>query len=354
MQANPKANSNYWVHTLHIFISLMIASAGFLGNAMIEALLLQGEKNITVFDCTKQSKWIDHSIVRYIHGTITNAQSIDTACRGMQIVFLTAAIIRPMDTFAYQYEKSFTVNVEGVQHILFSCQRHHVSCLIYSSTLMVNVPNTIHIQSPAILENHPYVTPATSTSHYALTKAIAEELILSADSPKGLRTISLRPSTIIGQSDHLYLELMLATKKCVYAGFTTTTDFVHVDNVVYAHLLAMRSFEAGRHDFIFGQAFNISNFQPMTMNEFNALVCHHIQEIKPCASPPRLLFLIAHLLHIIKAFIHLDFAFLGHLNFLTPNMLRLAHAKIIMNNQKAKTILGYAPITSVSTGIKRI
>lgn len=75
-----------------------------------------------------------------------------------------------------------------------ACQKHNVECLIQTSTPHVVIgerdwksKKTFHVDETW--------TYATSTSnHYIKSKIMAEKLVLNANHPNKLKTMSIRPS----------------------------------------------------------------------------------------------------------------------------------------------------------------
>lgn len=93
-----------------------------------------------------------------------------------------------------------------------------------------------------------YVDPQTTANHYSWTKAQAERAVLAAHgSPLpsrpgcSLATASIRPcSALIGPDDVNICERWLKRGSAVVTAAGATIDWVCVDDVVYAHLLAER------------------------------------------------------------------------------------------------------------------
>ena len=83
---------------------------------------------------------------------------------------------------------------------------------------------------------------------YVRTKVEGEKLALAADGQLGLRTCSIRPVHIYGPRDpHALITSLLAFKSgsvpFLLGNGSARFDFVFVDNVVHAHLLAAKGFE---------------------------------------------------------------------------------------------------------------
>src|SRR5690349_16094542 len=109
---------------LHGQTCLVTGGGGFLGRNLCQALLAAG-CNVRVLDRIAQPSDLEN--VTWIQGDLTNANDVERALSGVQIVFHTAAIIETI-THAPQWFKTqvWNVNVEGTRALIEACQRHHV------------------------------------------------------------------------------------------------------------------------------------------------------------------------------------------------------------------------------------
>ena len=105
-------------------------------------------------------------------------------------------------------------------------------------------------------------------AHYPDTKAMAEQLVLAANSPE-LATVSLRPHLIWGPGDnHLVPRIVAkgqAGKLRRIGNRPCLVDTVYVDNAARAHLLAADRLAPGGP--AAGKAYFISNGEPLPLWE---------------------------------------------------------------------------------------
>jgi 2-alkyl-3-oxoalkanoate reductase len=95
-------------------------------------------------------------------------------------------------------------------------------------------------------ESVPY--PETYHAHYPRTKAMAERMIIAANSPE-LATVSLRPHMIWGPGDNHIIPGILARARSgrfrIVGGGVKVVDTVYVDNAALAHLQAADALAPG-------------------------------------------------------------------------------------------------------------
>jgi nucleoside-diphosphate-sugar epimerase len=104
-----------------------------------------------------------------------------------------------------------------------------------------------------------------SPAHYSATKAVAEQMVLDANS-SDLRTTVVRPRFVWGPESNLIGALVGLAQSGKFAwidGSHVTTDVTHVDNAVEGHLLAW-------HHGLGGQAYFITDDQRTDLHVFLA------------------------------------------------------------------------------------
>jgi nucleoside-diphosphate-sugar epimerase len=115
-------------------------------------------------------------------------------------------------------------------------------------------------------ESLPY--PLRYEAHYPKTKALAEKLVLAANSPQ-LATVALRPHLIWGPGDNHLVPRILARGRAGklrrIGDRPNRVDTVYVDNAARAHLLAAERLAPGSPPA--GRAYFISNGQPLPLWE---------------------------------------------------------------------------------------
>jgi len=160
------------------------------------------------------------------------------------------------------------INVKGTENIIKACQEHGVENLIYTSSYNV-VMTGQHINGGT--ESLPYVEEDKVVDYYTLTKMRADKLVLAANGTSvngggSLRTCCIRPPGIYGEEERRHFDRVLDTilmKMHVLKWGNATIDWIHVDNMVQAHLLAGRALSPNYPHSSAGQAYFVSDNNPL-------------------------------------------------------------------------------------------
>jgi nucleoside-diphosphate-sugar epimerase len=235
--------------------TLVTGGGGFLGRYIVEQLLARGD-SVRVFARGAYPE-LQKRGANLIRGDLQDAEAVRAACAGMDAVFHAAA--RPGIWGAW--ESFYQPNVVGTQHVIAACRAGQVPRLIYTSSPSVVFDNRPHAGCD---ESLPY--PARYESFYAHTKALAEQLVLQANSPE-LLTVALRPHLIWGPRDPHLLPRLLARARAgqlVQVGDgTNRVDITYVEDAARAHLLAA---DALRPDApVAGSVYFISQNEPVVL-----------------------------------------------------------------------------------------
>ena len=238
--------------------ALVTGGGGFLGRAVVEQLLARGDR-VRSF-ARGDYPGLATLGVEVRRGDLTDARAVATACAGCDVVFHVAAKAGIWGRYATYYEP----NVLGTHNILAACRERGVARLVYTSSPSVVFDGR---SMEGADESAPY--PETHHSHYAATKALAEQAVLSANGAT-LRTLALRPHLIWGPGDnHLVPRIVsqgrAGTLRRVGDG-TNRVDTTYIDDAARAHLLAANALETNPR-VVGGRPFFISQGQPTPLWE---------------------------------------------------------------------------------------
>ena len=218
----------------------LIIGAGHIGSRLIRALLYRGETRIRVFDKVPREPWCSDPRVEFIQGDICSLRQVQSVCTNVDIVFLTAAAIRYMDELPHELPRSYQVNVVGTKNVVQACKVHRVEKLIYTSSIMASVSKTI-TSSTILTEDSPPIDSNASPSHYCWTKGMSESIVRGS----GVNAVIIRPGSVYGPDDNVFLEPIIQTRKYQHIGRTLTIPYVYIDDLVYLELLAERFLKSG-------------------------------------------------------------------------------------------------------------
>jgi nucleoside-diphosphate-sugar epimerase len=237
-------------------VFLITGGAGFLGKAIVQELLSDWNPDqhteIRVLDLLKpEADWLDK--INFIKGDIRDSSVVSEACKGVEIVMHTAAII---DWGTKTAQEVLDINTGGTEKIIEACTKHNVPYLIYTSSLDA-IFNGKSMEG--IDENVAY--PDRPVNAYCESKQKAEELVRRANGDT-LKTCILRPADIYGEGDPYHIgSLIRMAKDGFYVRLgngASVCQHVYVGNMAHAHLQVAKAFLKNNNT-IEGQAYFITD-----------------------------------------------------------------------------------------------
>jgi nucleoside-diphosphate-sugar epimerase len=256
---------------------------------------------------------------------------------GCSYVFHTAAYTnlkcKSIDNF-------YRGNVVGTQNVLNAALHHQVKKVIYTSTLATFGPSYMEVP---ITESQPRL--ASYANDYELTKSMSEEVVMDYVK-KGLNCNVLNLSRVYGPGLNTYSNGIntLITKMVkndiliVPSRLDVIANYVYIDDVINAYLLALQTGKTGEKYIIGGE--NVSYQQ--LFNTIKTLTKSKIRILKiNYAFVKRIIMMISNLNVLLK----FDFA-------LTPKVLDSLFTNRSASSEKAKTKLDYK-ITPFAIGLSR-
>ncbi|MDO4630661.1 MAG: NAD-dependent epimerase/dehydratase family protein [Planctomycetia bacterium] len=245
--------------------ALVTGAAGFLGQYITEALLRRGDTVVNV--SRGRYPTLDALGVESISLDLGNADTLEaqnqlvSACRGVDVVFHSAAI----SGIGEPWERYYRTNTLGTQNLLRAAQLAGVRKFVFTSS-----PSVTFAGEPQcnVDESAPY--PKTWLSHYPHSKALAEEMVLSANGEAGMLTCALRPHLIWGPRDKALIPRLIARARsgrlCRVGDGTNLVDMIYVENAADAHLQAADALEVGAP--VCGRAYFLSQGEPVNCWEW--------------------------------------------------------------------------------------
>ncbi|ORY57414.1 3-beta hydroxysteroid dehydrogenase/isomerase family-domain-containing protein [Leucosporidium creatinivorum] len=211
----------------------VIGGEGFVGQALVQGLLSRYPQNpVASFGLTQRTFTSGY---RFFRTDITSIDSLATSLKasGATTVFHTAS----PHAHATR-EVCEAVNVEGTKAVVQACREAGVTKLVFTSTM-----TTVFDGQPLINADERMPTTESKEVPYVWTKVEAERIVLEANGVEGLLTCALRLAGIIGPGDR---QVVPGFMKVLHNGQTSFQignndhlyDFVHVANVVHAHIIA--------------------------------------------------------------------------------------------------------------------
>ncbi len=235
--------------------ALVTGGGGFLGSVIVRMLRERGDE-VCSFSRGDYPALAALG-VRQIRGGLEEREAVVAAAKGCDIVFHVAAKAGIWGS----YRDFYQANVVGTENVITACRTNGISRLVYTSS-----PSVVFDGSDVEGGNESLPYPSSYEAHYPATKAVAEKLVLAANSPE-LAVTSLRPHLIWGPGDnHLVPRIVAkgrAGKLRRIGNRPNLVDTVYVDNAARAHLQAADALSPGSA--VAGKCYFISNAEPLPL-----------------------------------------------------------------------------------------
>ena len=247
---------------------LVTGGAGFIGSHLVDRLLGEGFE-VTVLDdfSTGQMQNISHhrnlEEFHLVRGDVRDVGLVEKVVEDVDAVFHEAALVDV--PLSIKKPLLFNdVNLVGTLNLLKACSDSNVKRFVFASSAAVYGDS-----KPARKRENTLGKPI---SPYAVSKLAAENYVKIFNFLDGLETVSLRyfnvygPRQVFGSSYNAVItafisRLLNGQPPIIYGDGKHTRDFVHVDDVVSANMLALKSQNAVGEVFIIASGNTISVYE---------------------------------------------------------------------------------------------
>lgn len=319
---------------------LVTGGGGFLGQAIVRQLLARGD-TVRILQRSNVPELVAAGIDCHC-GDIADQSVVARAVSGCDVVFHVAAKAGVWG----RYDEYYRANVTGTKNVIAACLTNQVGKLVYTSSPSVVFDGC---DEAGVDESTPY--PKRYLSNYPKTKAIAEQLVLSANNDN-FSTASLRPHLIWGPGDnHLFPRLVQRSRqgklRRVGDG-RNLVDTTYVDNAADAHLAAERALSP--RSAVAGKAYFISNGEPLPIWDM-------INQMLACANePPVTRGVSSSMAYAVGALMEATYGLLGRKE--EPPMTRFVARQLSTAHwfrlDAAKRDFGYEPKVTIAEGLQRL
>ncbi|MEW6443404.1 MAG: NAD-dependent epimerase/dehydratase family protein [bacterium] len=226
---------------------LVTGGAGFIGSHLAEALVERGYR-VNVLDNLSMGKRENvPPQARFFHGDILDRPLVEQALEGTEAVFHLAARVAIRDSNNHFFEDAQT-NLMGTLHLLNRCGVRGIRKFILASSMAVYADRDGPTPIPETFTTEPL-------SPYGIAKLAAEKYTLLLSKLFGMEGICLRYFNVYGprQTFTPYVgvitifirSLQKGVAPVIFGDGKQRRDFIHVEDVTRANLLALESDLAG-------------------------------------------------------------------------------------------------------------
>jgi nucleoside-diphosphate-sugar epimerase len=244
---------------------LITGGAGFIGSHLAHALVAQGAQVRVLDNFTtgrRENLQAVESQVEIVEGDIRDLTLVQRAMQGVDYVLHQAARVSVVESLEDPHT-THAVNLSGTLNVLLEARAAGVRRVVIASS------SAVYGDGPVPAREDQTLLPL---SPYAVTKLAGEAYARTFTSALGVETVALRYFNVYGprqdpSSEYSgviarFAEALLSGKAAtIYGDGEQTRDFIFVDDVVHANLLACRATDAS------GRAVNVGTGVGRTVRE---------------------------------------------------------------------------------------
>lgn len=259
--------------------ALVTGGAGFIGHHLVRALLDRGLEVTVLDDLSMGDRTRVPEAARFVEGDVRRAEDVARALSGVDCVFHLAAIVTvrgSMDRFVEDAD----VNLGGTLRLLEGMRESSVRKAILASSMAVysDAPEGGRLRE---------TDPTEPISPYGIAKLAAERYWSIVCPSLGIEPTVLRyfntygpgqtPTPYVGVITIFVERLLAGERPVIFGDGGQRRDFVHVDDIVTANLLALEGEAAG-------EVLNVGTGRGTTVSRIAEGL---ISELRPGTRPKR-------------------------------------------------------------------
>ena len=233
---------------MKIFIT---GATGYIGNKLAKRLAVEGHTIHALCRSKQKSSLLDHENIKLFEGDITNTASIIEAMRNCEQVYHLAAYAR---VWAKDQSTFYRLNVEGTKNVLDAARELGINNIVVTSTAGVLGPS----KERPIKEDDERI--GDTLNEYEETKTQAEVICREYCNKYSMQIVMVNPPRVYGpgvesESNAVtrLIKLYVRGKWRILPGDGKRTgSYVHVDDVVSGHILAMQKGRNGERYILSG------------------------------------------------------------------------------------------------------
>jgi UDP-glucose 4-epimerase len=267
--------------------ALVTGGAGFIGHHLVRGLLDRGDQVSVIDDfSTGLRSRLDpfRDQITLVEGSILDPAALDQAAATSEVIFHQAAVPSVAQSLVTP-RLTNEANVSGTIEVMLASARNNVRRVVFAGSCAVyGTPERL----PSSEDQR-----AAPTSPYGVSKLAGEHYVHTLGQPHGVETVVLRYFNVFGPGQDPASEYSAVIPRFITAVLRDdpptingtgmiTRDFVHVENVVSANLLAAMPGSPS------GVTCNVATGSSHTLIELLDAICTAVgRKVDPVLGPPR-------------------------------------------------------------------
>ncbi|MBD3254452.1 MAG: NAD-dependent epimerase/dehydratase family protein [Candidatus Lokiarchaeota archaeon] len=260
---------------------LITGGAGFIGSHLADRLLAEGANRVIVYDnfSTGKKKYLEGKDIEIFNGDILDYNHLNECAKNIDIISHHAAELEVF-TGINNTVHDLKTNIIGTLNVLNAAINNNIKKLVYASSGGVygqaqEIPQT---------ESHPLMPHWP----YGVSKLAGEKYCTQYYLLYGLPTVSFRYGIVYGPREWYGRVLTLFIKRAlegkspiIFGNGEQRRDYVYVDDIVEANVLAIKNDKAN------GKVFNLGGDKAYSINQVANLILRNVNlEISPIYDNP--------------------------------------------------------------------
>ena len=318
---------------MKVFVS---GATGFIGIQLVKRLAATGHTVHALYRSESKADLIRLPGVRLFKGDILDKESLDLALADCEEAYHTAAFA---GVWSREADLVYRLNVDGAMNVIESAGRNGLRRVVLTSTAGILGPST----GEAVHEGSP--DPLSFFTDYEASKFQLEQKLLGRKKSDP-EVVIVNPTRVYGPGylsesngvTRMIRQYMAGRWRFIPGNGKSSGNYVHVEDVVTGHLLAMEKGRPGERYILGGE--NISYLQ----------LFEYVREASGVG--PRLFKIPLWSMLTASAFMAGLSKITGRPPLIVPNLVRKFNHNWIVSSAKAINELGYSPM-GASEGIER-
>ncbi len=265
--------------------ALVTGGAGFIGSHLARRLIELGAHVTVIDDLSGGFRENVPAAARFIEAPILDDDALRDAARGCRFIFHQAAMVSVPESVA-DPQRCAAVNIVGTERVLETAKEFAVKRVLFAASAAA------YGGTPKLPSREDHVPDCRSP--YAASKVAGEAMLSAFAHCYPISTVSLRYFNVFGPGQNAnsayaaaisaFLKALASGKQpTIYGDGRQTRDFVHIDNVVHANLLAAVSPREFK-----GEAINIGSGKRTSLLDVLEHMGRAIKiNVKPVFAEPR-------------------------------------------------------------------